>query len=76
MRKPVFGVCDQRSNRDQLESWNFGFSKYRYYIIQAANNKGADQPAQMHRLICAFVVRTGQKQVFSWRGSFYEPIYS
>ena len=24
----------------------------------------------MRRLICAFVVRIGQKQVFSWRGSF------
>ena len=37
----------------------------RYYTIQAANNKGADQTVQMHRLICAFVVRIGQKQVFS-----------
>ena len=34
------------------------------------NNKGADQTARMHRLICAFVVRTWQKQVSSWRGSF------
>ena len=28
------------SYRDQLESWNFGFHKYRYYAIQVANNKG------------------------------------
>ena len=33
------------------------------------NNKGADQTARMCRLICAFDVRIGQKQVFSWQGS-------
>ena len=33
------------------------------------NNKGADQTAPMRRLICTFVVRIWQKQVFSWRGS-------
>ena len=32
--------------------------------MQAANNKGADQTARMRRLICAFVVRIGLKQVF------------
>ena len=31
----------------------------RYYTIQAANNKGADQTARMCRLICTFVVRNG-----------------
>ena len=56
--------------RSLLVSWNFGFSKYRYYTFQAANNKGADQTAQMRRLICAFLVRIGQKQVFSWWGSY------
>ena len=39
--------------------------KYRCYIIQAANNKGANQTAWMHRLISAFVVSYGIKQVFS-----------
>ena len=34
------------------------------------NNKGADQTARMHRLICAFVVCIWQKQVFSWRSSY------
>ena len=34
------------------------------------NNKGADQTARMCRLICGFVVRIWQKQVFSWRGSY------
>ena len=33
------------SNSDQL-SWNFGYSKNRYYIIQAANYIGADQTAR------------------------------
>ena len=53
-------------------SWNFGFRKFRYHTTQAANNKGADQTAQMRRLICAFVVRIilWQKQVFWWRGSY------
>ena len=51
------------SYRDQLESWNFGFSKYRYCTIQVANNKGADQTALMRRLICAFVVRIWQNRV-------------
>ena len=32
---------------------------------KAAKNKGADQTAQMCRLICAFVVRIKHKQVFS-----------
>ena len=57
------------SYRDQLGFWNFGFSKQRYYTIQAANNKGADRTAWMRRLICAFVVRIWHKQVFSWRDS-------
>ena len=36
-----------------------------YYTIKAANNKGADQTAQLRRLICTFVVRIWHKQVFS-----------
>ena len=38
-------------------------------------NKGADQTARMCRLICAFVVRIWQKQVFSWRGSYLMTYY-
>ena len=34
------------------------------------NNKSADQTARIRRLICAFVVRIWQKQVFSGRGSY------
>ena len=32
----------------------------------AANNKGADQTARIHRLICALVVRTWRKWFISW----------
>ena len=38
--------------------------------ISAANNKGVDQTAWVRRLICVFVVRIWQKQVFSRLGSF------
>ena len=31
-----------------------------FYCYQIVNNKGADQAAQMHRWVCAFVVRTLQ----------------
>ena len=60
---------------DELGSWNFGYSKQRYYTVQAVNNKGADQTARMHRLICTFVVRIWHKQVFSWRGSYLRDIW-
>ena len=31
-------------------------------LFQNANNKGADQTTQMHRLVCAFVVREPLRQ--------------
>ena len=38
---------------DECQSWlgscNFGYSKQRYYTIQAANNKDADQTAHLTR---------------------------
>ena len=34
------------------------------------NNKGADQTVWMCRLVCAFVVRKHQRQVFSRRGPY------
>ena len=48
MTKSVFGVAD------------FACSKLRYDTFQKANNKGADQPAPMHKLIYTFVVRKHQ----------------
>ena len=32
-----------------------------YYIIEAGNNKGAEQTARMRRLICTFNVRIWHK---------------
>ena len=50
--------------RSKLESWNFGYSKYTYHTIYAANNNGADQTAQTRRLICTFVVHVWHKTHF------------
>ena len=33
-------------------------------LMEAANNKGADHTARMHRLVCAFVVRKPPKTGF------------
>ena len=55
------------SYRDQLENCNFARSKSRYHgydTFEKANNKGADQTAQMRRLVCAFVVRKPPKAGF------------
>ena len=63
-------LISRRSKVPYAESWNFTFSKLKYYIcvytILAANNKGADHSAR----ICAFVVRISHKQAFSWRDSW------
>ena len=73
MRKPVFRVCDQlrlklacsadEASKD-LEilptvSKDIILSRQR-----TANNKGTDQTARMHRLICGFVVHIWQKTGF------------
>ena len=39
--------------------------KCSYYTFQKINNKGADQTAQICRLVCAFVIHIQQSQVFS-----------
>ena len=41
-----------------------------YFTFQKANNKGADQTAQMRRLVCAFVVRKQQSQSFWHQGPY------
>ena len=64
-RKPVFGVCDQVRLKPACSateaSWRLEIVAmtdiYRYYIIQRANDKDADQSVWMRRLICVFVVR-------------------
>ena len=50
--------------------------KQRYYTIQGANNKGADQTARMRRLICAFVVRIWHKTHFRMTWLILSLIYS
>ena len=45
------------SYTDWLENWNFTCSKFTYDTFHKANNKGADQTAQMCRLVCSCVVR-------------------
>ena len=35
-----------------------------YFTFQIANDKGADQPARVRRLICVFVVRNQEKSGF------------
>ena len=52
------------SYRDYLETWHFACSKSRYDSLQQANNKGADQTARMHRLVCVFVIRKSLKTGF------------
>ena len=34
----------------------FELKEIDYYTVQKTNNKGADQPAHMHRLVCVFVI--------------------
>ena len=58
------------SYKDQLESWDFGLSKYKYYSLWVANYKDADQTVWMRRLVCTFVVHIWLKQVFSCSGWF------
>ena len=69
--KPVFGVSVKGDSNQspQLQrltriSKFLACSMFRDYTFQKANNKGADQSARMHRLVCAFVVRKLPKTGF------------
>ena len=44
------------SYRDNVENCSFTCSKFTYETFQKGNNKGADQTARMHRLVCACVI--------------------
>ena len=59
--------------KNERESWNCKEPNWRYYTVQTANNKGADQTARMRRLISAFVVCTGHKAGFlvTWLINMY-----
>ena len=51
-----------------IEFLNFPCGNFTYYIFQRVKYKGANQTARMRRLVCAFVVRMHQSEVFSRRG--------
>ena len=40
--------------------------------VETLRQQHSEFTVQMRRLICAFVVRIWQKQVFSWRGSIVD----
>ena len=65
-RKPAFGVFDwvrlnpafsATETSKNIKIWHIATSTIKLYRV---NNKGADQTAQMCRLVCAFVVRMQQ----------------
>ena len=64
--KPVFGVSEKVRFKSvsSVENRNFTCSKLRYCTLQNPNNKGADQTAQMRRLVCTCVVRKPSKTGF------------
>ena len=49
---------------DKLENWNSTCSEFTYDTFLKVNNKGADQTAQMRRLVCACVVHKSPKTGF------------
>ena len=44
-------------------------------LSEKGNNKGADQPAHLRRLVRAFAVRKPRIQVFSHRGPYNKMVY-
>ena len=66
MRKPVFGGLRLGKTNRPAQPWVLMFRTYQlqvsYYL--SSENKGADQTAQMRRLICTFVVRIWHKKGF------------
>ena len=61
----------QLSYNDKQEYWIYAWNKFECYTFQISNNKVAEQNdknARMRKLICAFVIRMQQSQVFSHQG--------
>ena len=75
-RTCLHGVCPRKiqtsmpSYRGRPEYWNFACSKWSHHAFQKAKNKGADQTAQLRRLVCAFIIRLQQRQVFLLWGPY------
>ena len=80
-RNPLFGAYElvRRLNPACLAtktSLNFEKKKYvcdesSYHNYNKANNKGADQTAQMRSLVCASVIRMQENQDFSRQGLYH-----
>ena len=45
-----------------------------YDTSQEVNNKGADQFAQMRRMVCTFVIHKPRRQGFSRRGPYSQTV--
>ena len=61
--KPVFGVSDKprlKSVSSAIEK-SRKIERSRYGTLQKVNNKGTEQPVQMHRLVRVFVVHKPPK---------------
>ena len=61
------------SYRDQLEKWKLTSTKFSYDTFQRVNNKGTDQSAQMHRLICIFVVTNPEDRFSNVKSHIMDP---
>ena len=71
---PTKGASNQSPQLQRLDrNWNFNGSKFSYDTFQ--NAKGADQSAQMHRLVCACVVRKPQKTAYRVAAQFIHVSY-
>ena len=72
-RKPVFRVSDQVRLKPAYSATETSYSLEILDLASigiTANNKAANQTTRVRRLICAVVVCIGDKQVFSWCGSY------
>ena len=56
-------ACSAIETSESLEILNL--ASIGIILSRQQKNKGVDQTVQMHRLICAFVVRIWFKQIFS-----------
>ena len=69
-RIPVFQVrlkpvCSATEIGQNIETWHE--ASFFYCTFHRKNNKGTDYTARMYMLVCAFVVRLQQNQIFSRR---------
>ena len=63
-------IQEEKTDQERSQRLHPKKENLEIYTFQIANNKCADQTAQMPRLICAFVVRKQQSQGFSSPGPY------